>query len=139
MKKILLSILILCGLSSVGLASTPPAKHSVQVSNAECAYTVFDVMAGLQKFVPVSFVERSKSPDGNKKMGFVLYHNPASSNEKSIDAMALMIVDRRFPDKQLVLVVIYIGPQKSTVFKREIKNDGKELGACFVKSLEDNP
>ena len=134
MKKILLSILMLIGMSSVSFA-TP--SH-IGTNDSQCRYKLVDARAGLNGFAAVGFVEKQKFEDGNKQMGFFIYHNPKSTDPKSVDAIVLVLLDKRAPDQELTFVVIYPGPKQSIVFKREIRA-GNKLGPCFEKSLQNNP
>lgn len=135
MKKLLLSLFILAGLAGISLAS-PQSNHVVS-SEAQCKYKLSDANAGLKDLVAVAFAPKQTSPDGNMQLGFILYHNPTSADAQSVDAMELVVLDKRQPDKALTFMVIYVGPQKSTVFQRDIKNNVP--GPCFQKSLQDNP
>lgn len=142
MKRVLLSVFMLMGLMGVSFAqqSASLSKGSA-VSDAHCALKLADARAGLKGLEVVGFAPRSQSADGNRVVGFMMYHNPASKDAKSVDALALVLTDKTMPDKELTFLVVYIGPKQSVVYKREIKEkDGKQaLGPCFQKTLEDNP
>ena len=141
MKRVLLSVFMLMGLMGVSYAEQPGLVKGPVVSDAHCALKLADARAGLKGLEAVGFAPRSQSADGNRVLGFMMYHNPASKDPKSVDALALVIMDKTMPDQELTLLVAYIGPKQTVVYKRELKQkDGKQaLGPCFQKSLEDSP
>jgi len=143
MQKVLFLVLALGMVGIAHAAPTTVSQHSLNkgpvVSDAHCKYKLDDARSGLKDLVAVGFVPRQTSPDGNRQMGFMFYHNPDNKDAESVDAFALIMVDKRAPDKELTFMVVYVGPKQSVVFKREVSKDGKSLGPCFERSLEDNP
>lgn len=139
MKRVVLAVFMLMGMLGASFGSTAePVKAAV--SDAQCKYKLADARAGLKVLVPVGFAPREQSADGNRQVGVMFFHNPASKDSQSVDAMTLIMVDKRAPEKELTLLVVYIGPKQSVVFKREIKQGkaGQALGPCFERTLEDN-
>lgn len=142
MKKILLSILMSIGMLNVAHASQNHSSLSTESSLTKadvCKYTLTDALSATKNFVQIAFVPREKSKDGNKQMGFALFHDPNNSDPESLDAMVMIMVDKNTPDKQLVFMVIYTEQKQNIVFKREIKDGGKALGPCFERSIDKNP
>lgn len=133
MKKLILAVLMAVGMVGVANATEAPAPTA---ATAQCKYKLEDARAGLKNYTIAGFVPRAQSEDGNRVLGMTLYHNPASANKDSVDAIALVLVDKQ-AQKELTFAVVYIGPKKSVVFKRKL--NGKELTACFEKTLQDNP
>ena len=141
MKKVLFAVVMVMGMLNISGAATYQVAPGDGAPEAQCKYTVVDARAGLKKFVQAGFVPREQSPDGNFQLGAMFFHDPASKVADSVEAMTLIIVDKREPDKELLLMVVYIGPKQSVLYKRELKQKGtgKALGPCFEKSVEDNP
>jgi len=149
MKRIMLVAAMLMGMLGVAHArvqrSTTSTSTGIEVgtidvsgSDAQCKYTLADARSGLRGLVPSGFVPRQQSQDGNRVLGLMFFHNPASADPESADAVALVMRDKRIPDKELTLVVFYPGPKQTVIYKREIKPDGKTLGACFERVVAEN-
>lgn len=126
MKTLLFAITIIMGFGTAAIASVPQ-----QVK--ECKYDVKDASIGLANFVIIDFIPKQVSEDGNMKMGYLLYHNPQNSNESSVNAMKLVIVNKKAPGSELVLVVIYTNDDKNIIFERAMSKDGKSVTSCFTK------
>jgi hypothetical protein len=137
MKKIILAALMCIAGAAYAL---PNQLKDTVLKDSKCEYKLSDAQAGLKNMTRVAFVPRHQSEDGIRTFGFFLYHNPTNANAKSIDAMTLVLLDKRVADKQLTLMVVYrVGSNKSLLYVREMKDDGKLLSPCFSKRLEDNP
>lgn len=134
MKKLVLAVLMAVGMLSVPAYAQQRGEQ--QEKAAKCAYTLEDARAGLKNYVAAGFVPRAQSDDGSRVFGVMVYHNPASKDKDSVDALALVLVDKS-AQKEMTFAVIYIGPKKSVLFKRQMKD--KEPTACFEKTLQDNP
>lgn len=140
MKKVILSVFMLLGMLGVASAttttvSTAGSAPAAAPSDAQCKYKLADARAGLKDLVVLGFVPRSQSEDGNRVLGTMIYHDPKSKDEKSQDAFALVLIDKK-AGGELTLVVMYVGEKKAVVYEREIK-DGKTLGPCFEKKVEE--
>lgn len=136
MKKIVLAVLMAVGMMGTAYAGVPTST-TVTSSDAQCKYKLSDARAGLKDLTLVGFSPRGESEDHNRVFGIMVYHNAKSKSAESVDALALVMIDKA-ANKQLTFAVVYVGPEKSVVFKREMK-DGKEPGPCFTKTLQDTP
>ena len=140
MKRVILAaamVLGMLGVSRADVTTSTPVVKTAQ-SEAQCKYKLADARAGLKGLATVGFIPRQQSEDGNRVLGFQVYHNPASKDSESVDALALVLVDKQ-ENKEMTFIVIYIGEKKSVVFKREVGKDGKNVSPCFERTLEDNP
>lgn len=133
MKKVILAVAMALGLmGAVNVAHAAPKAAEV------CKFKAEDARAALKNYEAKGFIPRQTSPDGNKVFGLMVYHNPKSADPESTDALALVLIDKQ-EQKELTFAVAYIGPQKTVLFKRVLKDGGKELSACFEKTLQDSP
>jgi hypothetical protein len=125
MKKVILSVFMVLGM--MGIANATPVTVSTPapaaVSDAACKYKLADARAGLKDFVVLGFIPRQQSEDGNRVLGTMVYHNPKNKSATSQDAFALVLLDKQ-------------AGAELTVFEREI--NGKKLGPCFNKKVEEN-
>ena len=125
MKRLLL---LLCLLGNY-------ANASVKAPEPKCQYTVEDARSGLKDYAIMGFVLREESADKNTKYGFMLYHNPKSNNPKSLDAMTLIMTDKKYPNTEMTFMVIYNYDGTDVIFQRQIINNAK-LGQCFDKTKQ---
>ncbi len=133
MKTVLLSLFMLFGL--IAIPQTAIAQDTKQA--AKCQFTEKDAISKLKNYVEVHFAERARTQDGQAVMGLVMYHNPQSKTEDSVDAVALVIRTTESHKILTVFGVAYIGKTRSLVYKRVLV-DGK-VGECFSKQTLPNP
>lgn len=135
MKKVVLAVLMAIGMLGVPAYAQQRGEQEKKI-DAKCAYKLADAREGLKDFVVVGFEPRKTSPDGNRTLGLMFFHDPKSAKAESIDAAALVLVDKA-AGKELTFVVAYAGPVKTVVYERDTK-DGK-VGPCFEKTVKDTP
>lgn len=133
MKRAFLAVVIAL-LGAQGFKTVPDQKVTTKTV-AQCQYTLKDAQAGLKSFVQVDFVVRKESEDGNMQLGLVLLHNPKNADSTSIDAIQVVVRDKRAPGKEVVFVVSYNDGKTATTYKRVIKDD-KTMTDCFTKEIE---
>jgi hypothetical protein len=143
MNKLIISIALfvsVLGLNGVGVASNNESSVSAP-QQEECKYLVSDAILGLKTFAIIKFVPKKTSADGKLVMGMALYHNPASANKESVDAVSILIINKEsHDDAHVVLLVSYYNAevQETTTFVRRIGNDVDKQAPshCFDKTIE---
>jgi len=139
MKRVVLAVLLALGVTTVVHAqpnSTELTSISAAPSDAQCKYKLTDAVAGLKELKVIAFEPKAQSPDGNRVSGTLFFHNPKSSKADSVDAMALVLIDKA-AGKQLTFLVAYLDGNKAILYKREVSKDGKTVGPCFEKEVKD--
>jgi hypothetical protein len=134
MKKLFLVVML--GVFSAAPFTILPESQPKSPAKEQCKYTLDNAKAGLSGLVVTNFVVRKQSEDGNRQMGFVLYHDPKSANPDSVEAAVLVLRDKRAPDKELTLLVSYNQGEQIVTFKRQLTDDGKSITDCFEKEVE---
>ncbi len=139
MKTINVLIIVIVGL--IGISSVVKASNdSIMIDMMEqCEYTADDASKDLNDLKIKRFVPKDTSDDGQRIMGMILYHDPKNLSKDSVDAAAIVIMDKALKSRVVFLAILYYNSENQTIttYKRKINvvNGKKTPSLCFDRVI----